>query len=145
MSQSVKAFTAGALGAVILAAIMFGMFFAKTAGEPGFVAMFREVCGEMGPLDFVLGTLGFLIAGGIWAVIYSFMVERPGVITGMLYGFVPTLFLWVVISPLMTGKFFYGFDWKALVFPVAFNVIVWGGFVGWYLSRGKSAEVPAAV
>lgn len=137
MSETVRGFVAGAIGAVILAAVMFAMFLAKAGGEPGFVGIYREVFGARMPLDYILGTLGFVLAGGVWGAIYALVVKRPGIISGMLYGFVPTLFLWLIISPLMSGAIFNGFAVKGLVLPVVFNVLIWGGFVGWFLSRKK--------
>ena len=135
MNNVTKGFIAGAIGALILSAIMFMMFFANLGDAPGFVAIHRKMFGESVPLDYILGTIGFTIAGGIWGAIYSLIVKNPSVISGMLYGFVPTLFLWLIISPLMSGAFFNGFAAKGLIMPMIFNVVIWGSFVGWYLSR----------
>ncbi len=135
MNNITKGFTAGAIGAVILAAIMFIMFLADLGDAPAFVAMYRKIGGENVPLDYILGTLGFIAAGGIWGAIYALLIKKSSVVSGMLFGFLPTLFLWLVISPLMSGTVFNGFAVKGLVMPVIFNVLIWGGFVGWYLSR----------
>lgn len=135
MNNATKGFIAGAIGALILAAIMFVMFFANLGDAPGFVGMYRKMMGENVPLDFILGTVGFTIAGGIWGAIYALVVKSPSIINGMLFGFLPTLFLWLVISPLMSGAVFNGFAAKGLIMPVIFNVLIWGSFVGWYLSR----------
>lgn len=135
MNNITKGFIAGAIGAVILAAIMFVMFLANLGDAPAFVAMYRKMAGENVPLDYILGTLGFIGAGGIWGAIYALVVKKPTVINGMLFGFLPTLFLWLVISPLMSGEVFNGFAAKGLIMPVIFNVLIWGSFVGWYLSR----------
>jgi hypothetical protein len=135
MNKVTKGFIAGAIGAVILSAIMFVMFFADLGGAPAFVAIHRKMFGESVPIDYILGTLGFVVAGGIWGAIYALVIKNPNVINGMLFGFLPTFFLWVVISPLMSGAFFNGFAVKGLITPVIFNVLIWGSFVGWYLSR----------
>jgi hypothetical protein len=135
MGKITRGLTAGAIGAIILAAVMFVMFLANVGKVPGFVGIYRKMNGENVPIDYILGTIGFVAAGSIWGMIYTLFVKKPSVITGMLYGFVPTLFLWLVISPLMSGAIFNGFAAKGIVFPVIFNVLVWGGFTGWFLSR----------
>jgi hypothetical protein len=135
MNNVTKGFIAGAIGAVILSAVMFVMFAANLGDAPAFVGMYRKAFGENVPLDYILGMIGFVIAGGIWGAIYALTVKKPNIISGMLFGFLPTLFLWVVISPLMSGAFFNGFAVKGLIFPIIFNVVIWGSFVGWYLSR----------
>jgi len=135
MDRIVKGLTAGAIGAVILATIMFLMFLLNLGGMPGFVGIQRRMMGENVPVDFILGTIGFIAAGAIWGMIYSQIVKKPSVISGLLYGFVPTCFLWLVISPLMKGVIFNGFALQGIVFPIIFNVLIWGSFVGWFLSR----------
>ena len=137
MNNITKGFVAGAIGAVILAAIMFAMFFASLGDAPAFVAMYRKMAGENVPLDYFLGTLGFIGAGGIWGAIYALAVKKPSVLSGMIFGILPTLFLWLIISPLMSGAIFNGFAVKGLIMPIIFNVLIWGSFVGWYLSRRR--------
>jgi ammonia channel protein AmtB len=135
MNKITKGFVAGVIGALILAAIMFLMFSVNLGGAPGFVGIHRKMFGESVPIDYILGTFGFAVAGGIWGAIYAAVIKNPKVVSGMLYGFVPTLFLWLVISPLMSGALFNGFAAKGLIMPVIFNVVIWGGFVGCFLSR----------
>lgn len=135
MNNNTKGFIAGAIGALILSAIMFVIYFTNLGGVPGFVGIHRRMFGESVPLDYLLGTIGFTIAGGIWGAIYALIIKNSSLISGMLFGFLPTLFLWLVISPLMSGAVFNGFAAKGLIMPVIFNVGIWGSFVGWYLSR----------
>lgn len=135
MNKTMKGFIAGAIGAVILSLIMYLMFLINLGDAPAFVAMSQKMFGENASMNHLLGLIGFIVAGGIWGAIYALVVKNPTVLNGMLFGFLPTLFLWLVISPLMSGAFFNGFALKGLIMPVIFNVLIWGSFTGWYLSR----------
>jgi hypothetical protein len=135
MNQNLKiGFFAGAIGAVILAAIMYLMM-TGTGQVPAFVGMFRAWFGANPPLDHVLGALGFVLAGGIWGLLFTALVHQPTLSKGMLFGLLPTLFLWLVLAPATGKPLFNGFTPQGIILPLVFNVIVWGSFVGWYCSR----------
>lgn len=131
-----KGFIAGFLGALILIAIMYAMKLAQM-GDPGFVGIGKTVLGDnLSPVILnVLSALGFAVAGGIWGAIFSALVKNPTVLKGMLFGFAPTLFLWLVIAPLTGKPIFNGFAVQGILLPILFNVVVWGSFTGWFLSR----------
>ena len=129
-------FIAGFLGAVVLIAIMYVMQIAQI-GEPGFVGIGRAVLGDgLSPVILnILSAVGFAVAGGIWGLIFAAVVPNPSIIKGMLFGFAPTFFLWLVIAPLTGKPIFNGFALPGIVLPIIFNVVIWGSFTGWYLSR----------
>ena len=128
-------FFAGVIGAMVLAAIMYSLQAANLSGTPGFVNIYRTVAGASDSLTaHILGALGFVVAGGLWAVLFVSIVRKPTVWKGMLFGFVPTLFLWFVLAPVTGQPIFNGFTTRGILFPILYNVIIWGAIVG-FLSR----------
>ncbi len=120
---------------MILAAIMYSLQAANLSGTPGFVNIYRAAYGAGDSLTaHIFGALGFIIAGGLWAVLFVLIVREPTVWKGMLFGFVPTLFLWLVLAPLTGQPIFNGFTTRGILFPILYNVIVWGAVVG-FLTR----------
>lgn len=130
-------FIAGAIGAVILAVIMYLLFWTGLSGLPGFVGIYQAWFSQNFPLDHILAIIGFVIAGGIWGVIFVAIVRVPNVLRGMIFGILPTLFLWLVIAPAVGNPLFNGFTAKGIILPLIFNVVIWGSFVGWYCSRSR--------
>jgi hypothetical protein len=132
-----KGFIAGFLGAIILIAVMYLLQLAQLSGEPGFVGIGKTVLGSgLAPaLLNILSAGGFALAGGVWGLIFAVVVRNPNLVKGMLFGLAPTLFLWLVIAPLTGKPIFNGFALPGILLPILFNVIIWGGFVGWFLSR----------
>lgn len=68
-------------------------------------------------------------------MLYTTVVRRPSVVSGMAFGLLPTLFVWLVLAPLTGKPLFNGFTPQGLLIPLIFNVVIWGCFVGWYRSR----------
>lgn len=137
-----KGFIAGFLGGIILIVVMYVLQLSELAGEPGFVGIGKSILGgapSPAVLN-VLSALGFAAAGGVWGLIFAAAVRNPNIVKGMLYGLAPTLFLWLVIAPLTGKPLFNGFKPPGILFPILFNVIVWGGFVGWFVSREKRGQ-----
>lgn len=133
-------FIAGSLGAIILAAIMYIMK-AAGMGDPGFVGLYRATILSNTPVDEFIAAILFIISGGIWGVIFSWMVKRPTILKGILFGILPNLWLWVVINAVVDKPLFNGFSLKGILIPVVFNMIIWGSFIGWYASRKVRASV----
>ncbi len=129
-----QGFIAGALGAVILVIVMYIMKVAGM-GEPGFVGMYRAQFGSNPPADQFIAAILFIIAGGIWGLIFALLVKHPTVLKGFLFGLLPSLWLWVVVNGYLGKPLFNGFAVKGLVLPVIFNMVIWGSFIGWYLAR----------
>ena len=128
-------FTAGATGAFLLVVIFYLMQAAGLSGAPGFVANYRAVFGANPNLEHFLGAILFAVSGGIWGAIYAAFVKRPTVANGAAFGFVPTLWLWLVVAPFTGKPFFNGFSVPGILLPILFNVVIWGSFVGWYCRR----------
>lgn len=128
-------FIGGCLGAIVLAIIMYIMK-AGGMGDPAFVGMYHGAFGEHSPVaDQVIAAILFVISGGIWGLIFSWLVKRPTVLKGILFGFLPTLWLWVVINAVIGKPLFNGFELKGIILPLIFNMVIWGSVVGWYTSR----------
>lgn len=141
MKASIKTgFIAGCLGAIIL---VIAMYILKVAGlgEPGFIGMYRGMTNGNSPSDPIIAGLIFVLAGGgIWGIIFALLVKNPTLFKGLLFGLLPTLWLWVVVNLMLGKPLFNGFSPMGLVMPLIFNMVIWGSFVGWFCSR-KTASV----
>ena len=128
-------FVGGCLGAIVLAIIMYIMQGAGM-GDPGFVGMYHFTFGSHSPAgDQIIAVILFIISGGIWGLIFTWMVKNPTIIKGMLFGFLPNLWIWIVLNSYMGKPLFNGFSAQGIIGPIVFNVIIWGGILGWYASR----------
>jgi hypothetical protein len=65
------------------------------------------------------------------------LTRSPTVLKGFLFGILPTLWLWIAVNAFMGKPLFNDFEWKGIVMPIVFNMVIWGSFVGWYLSKRK--------
>jgi hypothetical protein len=139
-NRLVQGFIAGATGAIILVVIMYIMK-AAGLGDPGFVSMYKATFGSNPRVDQILGTLLFIISGGIWGVIYALMIKHATVLNGFLFGLLPTLWLWVAVNAFLGKPLFNGFAVKGLVLPIIFNMVIWGSYIGWYMSRRNTSAV----
>lgn len=128
-------FVGGFIGAIILGIISYGMKGAGM-GDPPFVVMYHFTFGSHSPvIDQIIAAILFFISGGIWGLIFTWMVKKPTIVKGMLFGFLPNLWIWTVLNFYMGQPLFNGFSAKGIIGPIIFNVIIWGGFLGWYVSR----------
>jgi hypothetical protein len=128
-------FVGGLLGALLLVVIMYLMQL-MGMGDPAFVEMYRGMFGgENPPTDHIIAGILFLLAGGLWGLLFAAMVKHPTILKGMLFGLLPSLFLWVVINPMIGKPLFNDFTLKGLLMPLFFNVVIWGAFIGWYMER----------
>ena len=133
-------FIAGAIGAVILVVVMYLLFLTNLGGVPGFVGIYRAFFGQNFPLDHILSILGFILAGGIWGLIFALLVRIPTVSKGIVFGILPSLFLWLVIAPAIGNPLFNGFTAQGIILPLIYNVVIWGSFVGWFCQRSQYAR-----
>jgi hypothetical protein len=133
-------FIGGCLGAIILVAVMYIMK-AAGSGDPGFVSMYRSTIGSNPPSDEIIAAILFIISGGIWGLIFSLFVKRPTISKGILFGLLPTLWLWVVVNAFLGKPLFNGFNLKGIILPLIFNMLIWGSVLGWYTSRKVRAVV----
>lgn len=138
-SSLTTGFIGGCLGAIILAGIMYIGKATDLAGDPGFVTMYRSTIGTHSSADEFLAALLFIISGGIWGAVFSALVKNPTVLKGILFGFLPTLWLWVAVNAVMGAPLFNGFGLKGIILPLIFNMLVWGSILGWYTSRKVKA------
>lgn len=137
-NRLVQGFIAGALGALILTVIMYIMKGAGM-GEPAFVGMYKAAFGDNPPGGQIVAAIIFLISGGIWGLVYALFVKHPTVLNGFIFGILPTLWLWVVVNATLGKPLFNGFTAKGLLMPIIFNMVIWGTFVGWYMSRRNTS------
>ena len=135
-----KGCTAGIIGAAILVVIMYILKLAGM-GNPGFVEMYRAEFDTNSLLDHFIAALLFLVCGGIWGIIFALLTKNPTTLKGFAFGILPAIWLWTAVNAFMGKPLFNDFAWKELMMPVIFNMVIWGSFVGWYLSRKKPAVI----
>ncbi|MEO5908716.1 MAG: hypothetical protein ABIR50_09070 [Ginsengibacter sp.] len=126
-------FIGGCLGAIVLVIIMYIMK-AAGMGDPGFVGTYRATIGSNPPADQIIAALLFIISGGIWGLIFTWLIKKPTVLKAILFGFLPTLWLWVAVNAFMGKPLFNGFELKGIIVPLIFNMLIWGSILGWYVS-----------
>lgn len=127
-------FIGGCLGAIVLAIIMYIMQGAGMGG-PAFVGMYHGAFGTHSAAgDQIIAVILFIISGGIWGLIFTWLVKNPTILKAMLFGFLPTLWLWIVVNAVLGKPIFNGFSAKGIIMPIIFNVIIWGIVTGWYVS-----------
>ena len=126
-------FIGGCLAAIVLAIISYIM---QVAGKsiPPFVSTYRATIGTH-PADQVVALILFIISGGIWGLIFTWMVKRPTILKGILFGLFPNLWLWIVVNGALGKPLFNDFSLMGIVGPVIFNMLLWGSILGWYASR----------
>ena len=127
-------FIGGCLGAVVLALISYLIQALGNGSIPPFVSNYRATIGTH-PADQVVALILFIISGGIWGLIFTWMIKRPTVIKGILFGILPNLWLWIVISNYFGKPLFNGFTLMGILGPVIFNMLIWGSILGWYAWR----------
>ncbi len=141
-NRLVQGFIAGAIGALILTIIMYIMKGAGM-GDPAFVGMYTAAFGDNPPEGQIIAAIIFLISGGIWGLVYALFVKHPTVLNGFIFGILPTLWLLVVVNATIGKPLFNGFTAKGLLMPIIFNMVIWGTFVGWYMSRRNTSVTVA--
>lgn len=130
-----QGFIAGLLGAVILTVLAYLLQAVGGIGTPGFTATYRAIYGDHGFIDHLAAVVLFVLSGAAWGAVFGWLVTGPTVLKGALFGFIPSLWLWLVVAPATGQPLFNGFSLQGLLLPILFNVVVWGSFVGWYSQR----------
>jgi hypothetical protein len=134
MKHSLKTgFIGGCIGAIVLA-IIFYLLQATGKGVPSFVSTYRATIGSH-PADQLVALILFILSGGIWGLIFGWMVKRPTILKGILFGILPNLWLWTVVNGTLGKPLFNGFTLMGIVSPIIFNMLIWGSVLGWYASR----------
>lgn len=136
-----QGFFAGCVGAVILVFIMY-ILEAVGLGSPGFVNMYKALFGSTPPGGEIIAALLFIVSGGIWGIIYTWLVRKSTALKGFIFGLLPTLWLLIVVNSVIGKPLFTGLKPMGIIMPLIFNMVIWGSFVGWYLARmGRKPEV----
>ena len=135
MKASIKTgFIGGCIGAIVLVVIMY-ILKAAGMGEPGFIGMYRGITHSESAADpLIAGLLFVILGGGIWGILFALLVKNPTVLKGILFGFLPTLWLWTGVNAMVGKPLFNGFAMMGLVMPLIFNMVIWGSIVGRYCS-----------
>lgn len=92
--------------------------------------MYRAQFGANPPADQFIAAVLFIIAGGIWGLIFGLLVKHPTVLKGFLFGLLPSLWSWVVVNSYLGKPLFNGFAVTGLVLPIIFN-----GYLGKFYRR----------
>ena len=90
---------------------------------------------------------GWLLALGIVLVLFGFLIRRPTILKGMIFGFVPMLFQWLVLSPLLGDGLFFRRSGIAagIGLPLLFNVLIFGSLLGYFSGRWLRPPYAGAV
>ena len=139
-ASATTGFIGGCIGAIILAVIMF-ILKAAGMGDPAFVSMYQGVAHSTDTSAVIIATILFIIAGGIWGLLFAILVKNPTVLKGLIFGILPTLWLLVPVNAYLGKPLFNGFDPKGLIMPLIFNMVIWGSVLGWYCA----ARIPKPV
>ncbi|HKJ34158.1 MAG TPA: hypothetical protein VKA34_20165 [Balneolales bacterium] len=136
MKDKIKiGFSAGFIGALILILVQFIFKWLGWAGNPGFIGIYHKTFGvHILAVDIIISAFLFAVSGGIWGAIFTLLL-KPNILKGIIFGFAPSLWVWLVISPYMGFPIFHGFALKPILFPIIFNCLIWGSFVGWYAAK----------
>jgi hypothetical protein len=59
--------------------------------------------------------------------------------SGILFGLLPTLWLWLVVAPATGKPVFNGFTPRGILMLLVSNLLIWGSILGWYCHRRLSA------
>ena len=128
-------FGAGFKGALLLIAIIYGMKYYGYGGDPGYLNVYYTVTVEVNPIfDHIMAGFLFALSGGLWGLLFVF-VKDPTTWKGILYGLLPTLWLWLVVVPFAGGEVFSGFEQRAILQPLIFNCLIWGSYLGHSVSK----------
>lgn len=130
-----QGFIGGCIGAIVLVIIMYIMQAIGMMEQPAFVSMYHGAFGENPPADQVIAIILFVLFGGVWGLLFGWMVKDPTIGKAMLFGFLPTLWLWVPVNAYLGKPLFNGFEAKGLIMPIVFNVVIWGAVLGWYMQK----------
>lgn len=85
-----------------------------------------------------------LVWGALWGLLFLLPWRAKWWLRGIVFGFGPTLGVWLVIYPLVANAGLFGLNRgpMALVIPFIANNIVWGLVASWWYDRtsGRSAD-----
>lgn len=137
--------TAGLIGSAVAAATWYAIHWAGVASAPPSLLMVNAAMGLTGIAAVALGLLASIVAGGVWGGMYGLAVNRPSILTGMLFGILPALFQWVVLAPLSRQPLFFGGTAVGIGLPILFCVLVWGGLTGYFAGRWLRPPYSGAV
>lgn len=132
-----RGFGAGFLGAGVLAGIIYIAWGAGKGPKPLFLEVQHHQFGHHGPLDHVAGLARFGLVGGFWGALYGLLPGRSSIAKGAVFGILPSLFHWTVLTKAHGEELFYGFRPDKILFPLFFSSGIWGTFVGWTMSRAE--------
>lgn len=139
MKHSLKTgFIGGCIGAVVLALLAYLMQ-AVGKGVPPFFAMYSATIGTH-PAYQVVALILFILSGGIWGLIFTWIVKRPTVLKGILFGLLPNLWIWLAIDGFLGKPLFNGFSLTGILGPIVSNMLIWGSILGWYVSKKMKAS-----
>lgn len=141
--MSKAGFREGAIGALILAVLLYVLTFFGAIKEPIFVENFKDFFGVLGFFAHPASLLIHMILGGFWGFVFTLIPVKKSYLTGAAYGIVPTLWIWLIAYPSMFLPLFGGGDMNLLIQPLVLNIPIWGGFVGYRLSKVVDLEKTA--
>jgi len=132
---------AGLIAAMLVASLLYAIFWAGVAAAPGFVLVERQLLGLGGWLDHVVGLSGFLIVNTLWGGLFGLLVARPTFLKGVAFGVLPTLVHWLLAYATHPGS---RMEWtgSAIGLPLLYHALIWGGLLG--MLSGRWLGAPSA-
>jgi hypothetical protein len=141
---------AGLIGAAAVVVVAYGLHAAGAVAAPSSLSTAVKVMnrpGGGGALGYVAGIFGALMAGAIWGLLFGLLVRRPTILKGMVFGILPALFQWLVLSPLLGQGLFFSRSGlgSGIGLPLLFNVLIFGSLIGYYCGRWLRPPYTGAV
>lgn len=147
MKASLKdGFVGGLIGSVAVLLALSLLVLVGFAPKAPFVGAYQAVLGGGWVTAAVVGGLLFLFFGALWAVPFALLIPNPTILKGVLWGLLPTLWMWTFVPAVLTGgPLFGGFAVQGLVMPIIMNCLIWGSIVGWYCDNHAHPAASPAV
>ena len=140
---------AGLIGAAAVVVLAYLLHWAHLVPVPPSLAAALELIRPRSQDALAYGTavLGSLTAGAFWGLLFGFLIRRPTILKGMIFGFVPMLFQWLVLSPLLGDGLFFRRSGIAagIGLPLLFNVLIFGSLLGYFSGRWLRPPYAGAV
>jgi hypothetical protein len=125
-------------------ALTYLMIWAGQIGGTLFLATAQRLFGVHGALDHVVGIAAALVCSALCGALYGLLVQQPGIVNGILFAIVVQAVLWMALAPVLGVGLFYGASTQSIVLPLVFNVLIWGGLLGWTCRRWLRPPYAAA-
>jgi hypothetical protein len=148
-SRAATGAVAGVIGAAAVVATAYLLHAAGLIPAPPSLAAASRVVANGGhsALAYVAGAFASIAAGVAWGALFGLLVRRPTIVRGMAFGLLPALFQCLVLAPLAGQGVFFSRVGPAAgtAFTLLFNVLLFGGALGYFCGRWLRPPYTGAV